>query len=386
LAAITFPTQKDPKGLDMRKAIWFLYMLLFCVQAWAGEVVLKNGDRLTGKIIRMDKTSLELETDLLGKVTIPSNVIVKIDSDAPLYVSVGDNQTLKGSVSMRDGRLEIRARDQDSRRYPRDEVRAIRSEEEQRAFVSRPPATAAKKEPGLFDLWGGSVDTAISIARGNSDVKTLNVGLRAARITPSNSTRVYFLSLFSQTSVANQPTSFAESFRGGYRYEINFSRRLFTFGFSDLEHDQLQGLNSRLVGGGGLGMNLIKTRKTSFQVFSGGSANHENFNNGVKRMSREFVAGNDLTRQLTSTTSVTESLIVYPNLSSLGQYRVSFDSSIITQLNKWLAWHVTASNRYTSSPTPSVKNNDLLLTTGIRFVHRGETLQNVEARPELRRR
>jgi hypothetical protein len=103
-------------------------------------------------------------------------------------------------------------------------------------------------------------------------------------------------------------------------------------------------------------------------------------------MSREFVAGNDLTRQLTPTTSVTETLIVYPNLSSLGQYRVTFDSSIVTQLNKWLAWHVTASNRYASSPASGVKNNDLLLTTGIRFVHRGEALQNVEARPELRRR
>jgi putative salt-induced outer membrane protein YdiY len=369
----------------MRKAVCLLY-LLFYVQAWAGEVVLKNGDRLTGKIIRMDKTSLDLETNLLGKVTIPTSAIVKIDSDTQLYVSVGDNETVKGSVSMRDGRFEVRAKDQDSRKYARDTVRAIRSEEEQRAFVSRPVTTIKEREPGLFDLWGGSLDTAISIARGNSDTKTVNVGLRAARITPRNSTRLYFLSIFSQTAAAGRPTGFAESFRGGSRYEINFSRRFFTFGFTDLEHDQFQGLDSRMVGGGGLGMNLIKNKKTSFQVFSGGSANREGFRNGLRRMSREFVAGNDLTRQLTPTTSVTESLIVYPNLSSLGQYRVTFDSSIVTQLNKWLAWHVTASNRYASSPASGVKNNDLLLTTGIRFVHRGEALQNVEARPELRRR
>src|SRR6266850_2524877 len=121
----------------MRKAVWLLN-LLFCVQAWAGEVVLKNGDRLTGKLIRMDKTSLDLETDLLGKVTIPTSAIVKIDSDTQLYISVGDNETVKGSVSMRDGRFEVRAKDQDSRKYARDTVRAIRSEEEQRAFVSRP--------------------------------------------------------------------------------------------------------------------------------------------------------------------------------------------------------------------------------------------------------
>jgi len=365
----------------MRHTLWLLYFL-FSAQVWAGEVVLKNGDRLTGKIIRMDRSSLDLETELLGKVSVPSSAILRIESDTPLYVTTAENEAVKGFVSLRDGRFEVRASGKESMNYPKETVRAIRSEEEQHAFLSRPAA----KAPGLLDLWGGSLDTAISVTRGNADTKTLNLGVRAARTSPRDNMRLYVMSIFSDSSVDGRSTHITEAIRSGSRYEINFSRRFFTFAFTDVEHDQFQGLDSRFVGGGGLGLHAIKNAKTSLQVFSGGSANHEAFNNGLKRRSREFVAGNDFSRQLTSTTSITESLVLYPNLSSRGDYRVTFDSSIVTRLNRWLAWHVTASNRYASNPAAGKKNDDLLVTTGLRFVHRGETLQNVEARPELRRK
>jgi len=365
----------------MRRALWIVYFV-FCVQAWGGEIVLKNGDRLTGKILRMDQSNLEFETELVGKVSVPWSAVVRIESDTPVYVSIRDSEIVKGQLSMIDGRVQVHVKDAAPPEYPKDAIRTIRSEDEQRAFLAR----TKTKPPGLFKMWGGSLDTAISITRGNADTKTLNLGIRAARITPGNNVRLYVMTIFSDSSTNKETTRFAEAIRGGSRYEVNFSKRLFTFGFTDLERDQFQGLESRFVGGGGLGVNLIKTSKTSFQVFSGGSSNREEFQNNVKRYSREFVIGNDLTRQLTPATSVTESFIIYPNLSSRGQYRVSFDSSIVTRLNRWLAWHVTTSNRYTSSPVTGKQHNDMLLTTGIRFVHRGESLQNVEARPELRRR
>jgi len=135
-----------------------------------------------------------------------------------------------------------------------------------------------------------------------------------------------------------------------------------------------------------MGFNLVKNPKTSFQIFSGGSMNREHFRNGIQRHSREFVLGNDFVRQVNRNVSVTETLFMYPNLSDRGQYRVILDSSIVTRLNNWLGWQVTVSNRYVSNPAGNNKNNDLLLTTGIRFMHRAETAQNVEARPEFRRR
>src|SRR5881409_3735035 len=101
----------------MRPSICLLY-LLCCVHAWAGEVVLKNGDRLTGKIVRMDKSSLDLDTDLLGKISVPWNAVVKIDSDTPVYVSIGDSAIVKGKLSMIDGRVRVLTKDTLPAEYP----------------------------------------------------------------------------------------------------------------------------------------------------------------------------------------------------------------------------------------------------------------------------
>src|SRR5262245_7186645 len=228
----------------MRKPLWIIFFLC-SVQAWAGEIVLKNGDRLTGKILRMDQSSMVFESDLIGKVTVPWNAVVKIDSDTPVYVSFSDKEVVKGRLSMIDGKIQVITKESPSPDYAKGAVRAIRSEEEQRAFLSRPKT----RQPGMFDQWGGSLDTAISITRGNADTKTFNIGVRAAKITPEKNIRLYVTTVFSDSSTGGQTTHFAEAIRGGTRYEVNVSKRLFTFGFTDFEHDQFQGLKSRLVGG-----------------------------------------------------------------------------------------------------------------------------------------
>jgi putative salt-induced outer membrane protein YdiY len=363
----------------MRRAVLVL-CFVFAGRAWAGEIVLKNGDRLTGRIIRMDKATIEFETELFGKVSLPWNAVVKIQSDTPLYVGIAENQYVVGKIALRDDRVEIRSRTGDAVAYRKDAIHAMRTEDEQRAFLSKP----RPKTPGLFDLWGGSLDAAISATRGNSESETLNFGLRAARVSPRDKAGFYFISIFSDSGRGT--ARFANTWRGGSRYDVNIGKRFFTFGFTDIEHDQFQSLDLRLVGGGGLGLNVVKHPKMTFQVFSGGSANHESFHNSVERQSREFVLGNDFTRQVNRNVSVAETLIVYPNLSSRGQYRVNFDSSIVTRLNNWLGWQVTLSSRYVSNPAAGRKNNDLLMTTGIRFMHRPDSAQNIEARPELRRK
>src|SRR5262245_18007845 len=92
----------------MRKALCVVYFV-FVSQSWAGEIVLKNGDRLTGRIVRMDQSSLEFQTDLLGKVSVPWNVVVKVESDTPVYVSIRDRAAVKGQLSMIDGRVQVRS-------------------------------------------------------------------------------------------------------------------------------------------------------------------------------------------------------------------------------------------------------------------------------------
>ena len=187
------------------------------------------------------------------------------------------------------------------------------------------------------------------------------------RTTPRDKISVYATTLFAQTSTSGISETTANAIRGGTRYDVTLSDRLFTFGFIDLEFDEFQNLDLRSVLGGGLGWHVQSTDRTVLDVFSGGSFNQEFFENDVTRRSGEIVLGQDLTYQLAETTALSERLVFYPNLSGTGEYRLQFDNSLTSEVLNWLAWHLTLSDRFLSNPTPGVKKNDVLITTGVRF-------------------
>ncbi|HEY6118504.1 MAG TPA: hypothetical protein VIV66_01025 [Pyrinomonadaceae bacterium] len=61
-----------------------------------------------------------------------------------------------------------------------------------------------------------------------------------------------------------------------------------------------------------------------------------------------------------------EQLFFFPNLTRSGEYRINFDTTIVTDITRRIGWQLTMSDRYLSNPPLGTKQNDLLLTTGIR--------------------
>jgi hypothetical protein len=59
-------------------------------------VTLKNGDRLTGSVVRSHGKTLVVKTDLVGEVTIALADITTLTTDKPLYVALGDGRTIMG--------------------------------------------------------------------------------------------------------------------------------------------------------------------------------------------------------------------------------------------------------------------------------------------------
>jgi hypothetical protein len=54
--------------------------------AVAGEVVLQNGDRLTGDIVKMEESTLTVKTPYADEVRVDWNQIQSIKSHAPLAI------------------------------------------------------------------------------------------------------------------------------------------------------------------------------------------------------------------------------------------------------------------------------------------------------------
>jgi hypothetical protein len=221
------------------------------------------------------------------------------------------------------------------------------------------------------------------LTEGNSSTAALTIAGKASRVVPKNKLTLYYTEVYSRDSNESPALTTANAIHAGVRDEFNLKPRVYFFAFTDFDEDALQHLDLRNVIGGGLGYHVINTKKTQFDVFGGGSFNQEYFASytianpapppvllfepSQSRHSAEIVAGESLSTKLGPRTTVNEQLSFFPNLSSTGEYRVTFDASAVTKLKTWLGWQITFSDRYISDPPFGLKGNDLLLSTGLRL-------------------
>ncbi len=338
--------------------------LAFPASGRTDTLELENGDRVSGTILELDGGRLEIEADLFGAVTAEWGAVRELRTDAPVYVTLTDDRDLTGTLEVAGESAAVITSDAVRVELTRAEIAAIRSEVRQAAFLE---AVAEGGAPVPDASWASAVDGSLSLTSGNAATRSLHLGIQAARTRGRDRMRFYLTSLFANNSTGGATLTTANAVRGGGRYEIDISDRVFTFGFSDLEFDRFQGLDLRLVIGGGAGLNLFETSTNTFRVFGGGSSNQEFFASGFRRRSAESVVGEEWNYRPNDVTSFTERLAVYPNLNDAGEYRVNFDSTALARLNDWLSWQVTLSHRYTSRPLPGKRPNDLLFTTGIRI-------------------
>src|SRR6185295_4966414 len=64
----------------------------------ADEVLLANGDRLSGKVVRKETDRLVLNTPYAGDVNIPWADVKRITTDAPILIYLAADRKLTGTL------------------------------------------------------------------------------------------------------------------------------------------------------------------------------------------------------------------------------------------------------------------------------------------------
>ena len=363
----------------MNKKMIFLFgwLVLFPLSLSADQVVFTNGDRLTGTVLRSDSETLSFLSDVAGEIRVPWVAVGELTARQPMVLTLRDGSMVAGTVRFANGGIEIVTEDSSRRMAPLSQIESLRTEEEQQEFHRERERI---RNPRWNELWEGALDAGLSTSRGNSDTLTVSSGLNAARTTLNDRLSTYLTLLFSENSTTGAPLRTANTVQGGFRYDRNIRRRFFSFGFTDLEFDELKDLDLRTVVGGGLGWYAKQAERVRLALFSGGSFNQENFSSGVTRRSAEGLAGQELSYRLSSRVKFTERGIAYANLSDPGEYRLTLDGSLVTRISGRFGWHVTVSDRFLSNPILGTRKNDLLLTTGVRLTFGEESSARFQAR------
>jgi len=324
----------------------------------ADQVTFKNGDRITGSIVKKDANNLTIKGALTGVITVPWDQVEAVQSDSPLNVVLAD-KTVKATLDASPGQVQLR--EQHETVTPA-QVVAIRNADEQAAYERR-------LHPGLTQLWTGTATLGFAGTSGNSQTSSFTTAVSASRITNSDKTSIYFNSVRASASVNGVRSTTAEAVRGGWAYSRNMSPRFLLNTFNDYEYDRFQSLDLRFVIGGGAGYSAWKADKGRLDLLAGIAYDHSQFSPAgaaaFTRSSADSYFGDDFNCKLNAITTVTQSFRMFNKLTDSSGYRINFDLSSNTKLKKWLTWTLGFSDRYLSDPAPGHKTNDLLYTMGL---------------------
>lgn len=332
--------------------------------ARADVIVLKDGDRVSGRIVKKDGKNLTMQSRNFGTVAVPWENVAAVETDQQLNVVLPDEQTLKATLQTRNGRLQVAPSEGEPLTVRRSDIVALRNNAEQRTYERL-------LHPGIFDLWTMAGSFNIAGAIGNAETSTLTTPLNLVRESRTSRTAVYFNSLRSTAVVDEVEGETAKAVRGGWSFSRNLMRKLSARGFNDFEFDKFQALDLRVVLGVGLGYELWRHERGSLSLVGGGAWNREKFDpsdgDPFVRNSSEGYWGNDLNYSLNSRTNIVQGFRMFNSLSNRGEYRINFDVAAKTKLSKWLDWNITLSDRYLSNPVEGRLSNDFLYATGLGF-------------------
>lgn len=335
----------------------FFLLACFAAPAFADQVSLKNGDRLSGTIVQADGKMLVLHTDYAGDLSLKWDAVQGIDSKQTLHLQLSDGKTVSGPVTTSDSKLQV-STPSGSVETAITEIKALRNDSEQASYEK-------SLRPGIFQEWKSGLNLGFALTRGNSETKNLSIGFLATRQTLHDKLGAYANTVYASNDAAGAvPSTTANTAGGGFRYDHDIKKRLFGFVAADFFSDALQGLNIRAAEGGGLGLHVIKNDSTTLDFLGGANYTHESYT----AFTRNFAAlqiGENLTQKIGKSTALTQDLNFFPDMNNTGEYRATFDFGTVTKITHRLGWQNSISDIYVTNPPAGKRQNDLVLTTGL---------------------
>ncbi len=350
-----------------------IVFLAFAPSIFADQITLKNGDHLTGKIVKSDGKQLVLHTDAAGDVTISLAAITQITTDQELHVTTSDKKTVVGKVTGEDGKLEVATKSGATEEVPVAKVTIIRNDAEETAYEK-------SLHPGLLHGWNGGANVGFSLARGNSETTNLALAINAVHPTEKDKLTILLSSIYTNNDLAT-PSEVANLIQGGIEYDYNLRPRWFANAQAQFISNALQDLDLRSIYGGGLGVHAINSASTTLDLIGGLNYTHETYSDGSPvtpptipptltsyGITNRFLAAtieDDFMHKLGKSTVITQKLDFYPAITESGQYQEAFLLGTVTKISKWFGWQNQFSDLYVSNPPAGTKKNDVILTTGL---------------------
>jgi putative salt-induced outer membrane protein YdiY len=332
-----------------------LLLIVVCATAYAKRhdvIVMKNGDRLTAEVKRLENGILYVEPEY---VSTPFGIdwfqVATVQSAAGFHVVLKNGEHAAGTI-------EKISADQ----APGADFTIREDGREMRVSAADIVSIESKKKSFLRQLTG-AVDFGYNFTSGNSQTQ-VSSDANATYLSTWWSTGASMISSFSGQSGAPQTnlvdvSTFAERFLSGNSSIV---------GLADFLHSSQQDLNLRTTLGGGYGHYWVRSNRSQFRGLFGAVYTHEDFRSATASPTQENIEallGAQYQLFQFSRYSLFSQLSVYPGLSDIGRIRtttkttfsVKFINNFHTNLSFW--------DNFDSHPPINAKKNELGISNSV---------------------
>lgn len=213
-------------------------------------VTMRNGDRLSGRVVGLNGTSLALRTDYAGEVTIALDRIERLETDAPVTLVLKDDVRVSGLLAARAGRLSI-------------------SSGPEAPALPVTPAQVSAVEQGVVPqaswAFSGRITLGASDSAGNSDVTRANLDSELIARRGRNRITTGLRGAYAQDSGEDTEGNL----NANAKYDRFLADKWYAYANSTLEYDPFRDLRLRATAGAGSGYQVLDGPRTALALEGG---------------------------------------------------------------------------------------------------------------------
>jgi Protein of unknown function, DUF481 len=323
-----------------------------CAKALRGDVVtMKNGDRFTGEVKRLQSGVLYIETDYASSnLAVDWAQVQNVKSTAMYLITLSSGVHVTGKLERLPGTGET------------GEDVTILSDTRDLHLPHQEVVEMQTQKPSFWRQLQGSLDAGTSFTSGNGQV-TANTDLNLSYSTPKWAAAAAVGTSFNDQSGGTK-TNRNDASVGG---QLFLGRNSYIGGLLDFLHSSQQDLDLRTTAGGGYGRYFKRTGTTDFRWLGGVVYTREAFATVThpSDSNAEGLIGLDYDSFHFKVGEIHLQLLVFPGLSDYGRIRTTTNNQLVIKLTNNFHFTFSFWDNYDSRPPVTAKNNELGLSSAI---------------------
>jgi len=325
-------------------------IIAVCLAAplFGGEVVFKNGDKLTGKVTALDGGKLTIESAVAGTITVDMANVSTFSTDEPVEIHLNDGTVLKQAVttSPTEGSIATTQGSIDAQDVAIADI----------AKINPPPVK-----------WTGSIQAGALITRGNSKTDNVSVGFDAMRRAEKDRITASGLYLYGRQEDPNtgDDSTTTDNWYLTGKYDYFLTEKLYWFSALRVERDRIAALDIRITPSTGLGYQWIESDDMNFNTEAGLAWVYEDFENAESNDYFAARAAYHFDKKINDKVDFIHNLEFIPSLEDISEFNLNTDAGLRVALTEKMFSEFKIEWRYDSEPAPGADKNDLRYIVGI---------------------